>query len=136
MPKLTKNYMNEQFVIGDSEEDSDWIRKGALSKFRQEELDIHKQLQAKAKLTTAISNLAKGQTYKIMRDGAYKGRLSFAPDVALSLSSQDVVLVNQIQKMIVNPVHWDGKDNPLGSNDYPQAVIGILHKLGYVLEQV
>lgn len=74
--------------------------------------------------------------YKVSKDGVYKGRLVFAPDVAVSLSTKDGALTDQVAAMMVNPVQWNGKNNPPGSDDYPQAVIASLHRLGYDLEQV
>jgi hypothetical protein len=86
--------------------------------------------RAKAsRLATAINTINGKQKYKILRDNAYVGRVTFAPDIAIDLNSQDVALINQVQDMMVNPV--DGAT--IGTSTYPSAVLSKLNELGYTV---
>lgn len=98
----------------------------------QQMVDTRAERARAARLSAAIKALTSTK-YKVKdKNGRYLGRITFAPDVALDLHSNDLALITIIQGMIMNPVNGV----TVGAPGYPQAVVDELSALGFQVQQL
>lgn len=120
-------------VIGDSDEDSDWIKKVAGGKFQQEDLaaseralEIHR-----AGAGNVVEQLKAVTSYKVMQSGVYIGRLDFGSEITVDVRSMHPQLVQAMQQMITYSVVYQGRQVIVGQPDYEAAVLNRLTALGF-----
>lgn len=125
----------QTLVIGDSDEDSDWIKRVGNGVFQQEDLAASERAlelhRARLGVTTKQAGL---EVYTVKLGGLYVGRLEFGPLVSVDVRSTNTKLIEDMQQMITGPVYHHGHTVTVGMPEYPDAVLGKLAALGYTYE--
>lgn len=87
---------------------------------------VGKQNRLAALLSTTVHK------YKVTKNGQHVALLTFAPDIAINVNSDDQVFLSNISLMIVNPVNGVA----VGAPEYADAVIKRLQNFGYDIKSL